>query len=119
MADWMDKLKEALVSSIEPQNYGNLSAEEIAEIEEEIITVEDDVDLVRGEYNFYVWLDEAAEPILGSERFKSLIDGFKMIPGVEKLLHEDREVIYIKSSAHTAEKLDKDMRKVWKIVRGK
>lgn len=119
MADWMDKLKEALAQSGEAQNYSNLSPAEIADIEEDIITVEDDPDLLKAQYNYYVWLDEAAEPILGPARFKALFDGFRMIPGVEALHHEDREVIFIKASGQTVEKLQKDMRKVWAAVRGK
>lgn len=120
--DWMDKFKAALASDIPPQDYSQLSAKQIAEIEEDLISVEDlDPEDAVGKFkgfNFYIWLDEAAEPILGTQKFKILKSRFAVMRGVTGCVQEDREVFYIKATGHTCESLDKAMRAEWTKLKG-
>jgi hypothetical protein len=52
------------------------------------------VDPVDGDrdWNAQIWIPEYAEPILGGEIFESLEARLGAIPGIERLVWEDREV---------------------------
>jgi len=115
--DWMDKFKAALASDQPPADYSKLTPKEIKEIEEDLISVEDlDPEDARGKlagFNYYIWIDEAAEPILGTRKFTMLKNRFACIRGVTGCIQEDREVFYIKAAGHTCETLTKAMMSEW------
>ncbi len=115
--DWMDKFKAALASDLPPADYSKLTPKEIAEIEQDLVSVEDlDPEDAIGKFkgfNFYIWLDEAAEPILGSRKFTMLKNRFASMRGVSGCIQEDREVFYIKATGYTCETLTKAMMAEW------
>lgn len=115
--DWMDKFKAALASEQAPADYSKLTPKEIAEIEEDLVSVEDlDPEDATGKlkgFNFYVWLDEAAEPILGTRKFTMLKNRFASMRNVSGCIQEDREVFYLKATGYTPESLTKAMMTEW------
>lgn len=48
-------------------------------------------------FHWHVWVDELAESVLGTEAYESLEGRMAAIPGVERVVHEDREVFLVEA----------------------
>jgi hypothetical protein len=61
------------------------------------------VDPIDGDrdWNAQIWIPEYAEPVLGREIFDSLEARLRAIPGVERLVWEDREVFLARVAKNT------------------
>jgi hypothetical protein len=61
--------------------------------------VVDDVEVTRTEmpgYDVEIWIAEGVEPLIGADAFATLDERISAIPGISKLIWEDRELFYAK-----------------------
>lgn len=58
------------------------------------------------EFTHQIWIDEDAESRLGQDLFNGLWKRFESIPGVEKVIHEDREIFLARASGLSSHQLE-------------
>lgn len=63
-------------------------------------------------FTHQVWLDENAETALGRGAFDSLVRRFAGLPGVEDVLHEDREVFLLRAPGVPVAELESAVRAI-------
>jgi len=54
-------------------------------------------------WKYQLWIEEWAEPYLGAVQFQSLLSRFASVSIIDEVVHEDREIFLIKSSANAAD----------------
>lgn len=93
-----------------------LTADEVVEIEDGLFEInrislnedtiffdggadddEQDIEDLLSDYTYSVWINDAAETVLGKDKFLLLIKRIAQIEGVERVLHEDTEILYIRA----------------------
>ena len=65
------------------------------------------------DYDFVISINEGAEETLGREAFGSLQERFSKVPGVKKVIHEDREIFLVKVENLDAQTL---RRQFWQVI---
>ncbi len=109
-----------------------LTADEVVEIEDGLFEInrislnedaiffdggadeeEQDIEDLLSDYTYSVWINDAAETVLGKEKFQLLIKRIAQIEGVERLLHEDTEILYVKAPMLDEDELHNELRNTY------